>query len=191
MVISEQEVMRKTQLTGLLELICQALELTKTQFETAEDRYGAVGRWLAEAESPLIETATVYPQGSMSLGTTVKPLGRNEFDIDLVCHTPRGKQYMEPSALKKLIGDRLRTNERYRPILEEKPRCWRLNYAGDFHLDITPTIPNPACRRGGELAPDKKLKEWKETNPQGYKDWFEQLAAIPVRFVVADAFAAN
>ena len=32
------------------------------------------------------------------------------------------------------------------------PRCWRLSYANEFHMDITPSIPNPNCRFGGELV---------------------------------------
>ena len=52
--------------------------------------------------------------------------------------------------MKKTIGDRLRANGYYAPLLEEKPRCWRLSYANEFHLDITPSIPNLECANGGE-----------------------------------------
>jgi hypothetical protein len=64
--------------------------------------------------------------------------------------------------------------KRYHPILEEKPRCWRLNYANEFHLDITPSISNNACANGGEPVPDKALQCWKATNPKGYRDAFER-----------------
>lgn len=174
-----EEIMpKKAQLTGILERICQELELTPTQFETAESRYEAVGKYLTEADSPLLTTSEIYPQGSISLGTTVKPLGREEYDIDLVCLAPSLTPNAPPDFLKKLIGDHLRSNGRYKDILEEKPRCWRINYANEFHLDITPAIPNPACGNGGELVPDKKLKEWKASNPRGYRDRFEQVAKL-------------
>ena len=58
------------------------------------------------------------------------------------------------------------------------PRCWRLNYANEFHMDITPSIPNPNCRFGGELVPDKTLKMWKASNPKGYKRLFEERAKL-------------
>jgi hypothetical protein len=58
------------------------------------------------------------------------------------------------------------------------PRCWRLNYASEFHMDITPSIPNPNCRLGGELVPDKTLKMWKASNPKSYKKLFEQRAKL-------------
>jgi hypothetical protein len=89
-----------------------------------------------------------------------------------------------PSELKKLVGDRLRSNEIYRKILEEKVRCWRLNYANEFHLDITPSIPNPACANGGELVPDKDLKAWKASNPKGYQKWFREIAFLQPRFTL-------
>jgi len=81
-----------------------------------------------------------------------------------------------PAALKKAVGDCLRGNGNYSPLLEEMPRCWRLNYANEFHLDITPSIPNPNCPLGGELVPDKTLKEWMTSNPKAYKWLFEQRA---------------
>ena len=39
--------------------------------------------------------------------------------------------------------------------MEEKRRSWRLNYASEFHMDITPAIHNPDCLNGGELVPEK------------------------------------
>ena len=85
---------------------------------------------------------------------------------------------ISPASLKKSIGDRLRSSGTYAELLEEMPRCWRLNYANEFHLDITPSIPNPSCRMGGELVPDKTLRIWKASNPQGYRAKFDRRAAL-------------
>ena len=164
-------VLRKSQLAGLLERVCRTLELTDTQFETAKSRYEAVGKWLSEAQDQLINNATIYPQGSISISTTVKPVGQEEYDVDLVCLVPGLTPDTSPDALKRSLGARLRQNTRYTGLLEEKKRCWRLNYANEFHLDITPTIPNPACNNEGELLPDKprvgaQLADWRETNPK-------------------------
>ncbi len=68
-------------------------------------------------------------------------------------------------------------------LLEEKKRCWRLNYAGDFHLDLSPTIANPDCINRGELVPDRALKEWHPTNPRAYKILFDERAALQPTFV--------
>jgi Second Messenger Oligonucleotide or Dinucleotide Synthetase domain len=113
-------------------------------------------------------------QGSVAIRTTVKPIGANEHDVDLVARVSNLDMAVSPFALKGSIGRRLRGNGNYAPLLEEMPRCWRLNYANEFHMDITPSIPNPLCRFDGELVPDKTLKEWKASNPKGYRVLFEK-----------------
>ena len=178
MLTAPHEILRKAQLLGILELVCQELELSPTQQATAEERYHAIGKWLSDSRHPLLDSATIYPQGSISLQTTVRPVGQEEFDVDLVCHIPRIAATAHPAELKGLIGHRLRENMRYEPILEEKARCWRINYANEFHLDITPSIPNHECSAGGELVPDKELRCWKPTNPKGYRHWFEARAKL-------------
>ncbi len=181
MYIDHRLALRKGELAGALERVCQALELTDTQGKLAEGHYGAVGEWLAGSDDPLLQGVTIYVQGSTALGTTVRPFGRDEHDVDLVCLVPELGLHVPPAFLKARIGDRLRQNGRYSSMLEEKPRCWRLNYVGEFHMDITPAITNPSCDRGGELVPDKKLRAWKPTNPRGYRALFEAQAKLQPR----------
>jgi len=187
MVTSEDLLLRKAELLGVLERLCQDLELSESQFQTAKERYEAVGAWLAAAENPMLRALAVYLQGSTALGTTVKPISRNEHDVDLVAHIGSINHSTQPGIVKKAIGDRLRTNGRYAPLLEEMPRCWRLSYANEFHLDITPSIVNPACSLGGELVPDKNAREWCASNPKGYKTLFEQRASLQPRLRLLEA----
>lgn len=169
---------RRTQITAVLEAVCESLELSPSQFALAKQRYEGVGACLAGSAEPAIRRIAIYLQGSTALRTTVKPVGVNEHDVDLVAHVPDLDIQMSPAALKKAIGDCLRDNGNYAGLLEEMPRCWRLNYADEFHMDITPSIPNPECQFGGELVPDKTLKAWKASNPKGYKGLFEQRAKL-------------
>jgi hypothetical protein len=184
--------MRRTELVAALESVCEALELSDSQYDTAKNRYEGVGQWLADSNDPLLRKIVIFLQGSTALGTTVKPIGINEHDVDLVAHVPDLDAEVSPAALKKAIGDRLRDNGNYASLLKEMLRCWRLNYANEFHLDITPSIPNPLCRFGGELVPDKTLKIWKPSNPKGYKELFNHRAKlVPVIRVRKSVTAAD
>lgn len=168
--------LRKRETFGFLDRVCQQLELTPTQLERAERAYETIGQWLSD--DPALSSAVVYVQGSAAIGTTNKPINDSEHDVDAVCFVAGQSPGMPPAQLKKLIGDRLRDHKLYRHMLEEKPRCWRINYAGDFHLDLTPSIKNPRCAQGGELVPDKALGLWKPSNPRGYRNLFTDRADI-------------
>lgn len=170
---------KKNILVGLLDQLCQQIEISESQYKTATERYEAVGLWLSESDS--LRQAQIYPHGSIALGTAKKPITQTEFDVDLMCFNPNLSASTDPHVIKALIGSCLREHETYRDMLEEKQRCWRINYANEFHLDITPSILNPRCFNGGELVPDKKLAQWKPTNPKGYISKFEQYAAINPR----------
>jgi hypothetical protein len=187
---------RELQIVGILEAVCQSLEPTPSQTSLAKQRYEGVGTWLANSDAAALRSITVYLQGSIAIGTAVRPIGFNEIDVDLVAHQPDLDVQLSPAAQKKAIGDRLKANGNYAPLVEEMPRCWRLNYAGEFHLDITPSIPNPNCRFGGELVPDKTLKKWKPSNPKGYRHVFEERAKlVPIirirKRIAADSLGAN
>jgi Second Messenger Oligonucleotide or Dinucleotide Synthetase domain len=179
--IDHRHLLRQSDLTILIENACQSLEISPSQNELARKRYEAVGDWLSRADDPLLATIAIRIQGSVAIGTTVKPIGANEYDLDLVAHVRDLDVTISPASLKKSIGDRLRGNAVYANLLEEMPRCWRLNYANEFHMDITPSIPNPSCAMGGELVPDKTLQIWKASNPQGYRAKFERRAALVAR----------
>lgn len=173
---------KKQEIVELLDRLGQQIEITETRYEEAKARYETVGTWLAESTSPYLHHSQIYPQGSIALGTTIKPLTTAEFDVDLVCLLPPLDYQLDAKVVKALIGDRLKEHGSYREMLIEKQRCWRINYANKFHLDITPSITNPSCHQGGELVPDKELSKWKPTNPRGYISKFDQYAAMKPTF---------
>jgi len=177
-------IMRDGMLIGALERMCATLEISPSQAALAKERYDGVGEWLAGSGDPLLKLMGIFLQGSTAIGTTVKPIGSNEHDVDLVAHAPGLGDWVEPVALKKAIGDWLKANGHYKPLLVEMARCWRLVYANEFHMDITPSIPNRACNMGGELVPDRALKMWKPSNPKGYKALFLERVKLAPRFRV-------
>jgi hypothetical protein len=54
------------------------------------------------------------------------------------------------------------------------PRCVRLTYASDFHLDIVPARKDPTRGETAIEVPDRKLKCWVPNNPLAYQAWFER-----------------
>ena len=188
---SDADLRRRARLFTILEQICRELELTDTQFERSRQAYSNAAQWLTASDNPLLKTVQVYPHGSVALRTTVKPIAYDEFDVDLIAFATGVSDRVAPALLKEAFGKRLAEHKTFAEILEEKKRCWRLNYAGDFHLDISPTILNPNCRNGGELVPDRNLHAWHPTNPKAYRKRFEARAKIMPRLSQRSIWAAK
>lgn len=135
--------------------ILTAIELPARAYDLAKKRYEDLGEYLSRPESDIAQfNPKISPQGSFRLGTAIRPLGREEYDVDLNCVLRDGitEKTISQKNLKKLVGNELKEYRRERNInapLEEKRRCWRLLYADEmsFHLDIVPGIPAPEEQR--------------------------------------------
>ena len=90
---------RRTQIVEVLELVCESLELSASQFALAKQRYEGVGACLAGSDSPVLRAIVIYLQGSTALRTTVRPIGVNEHDVDLVAHVSDLDVAISPAAL--------------------------------------------------------------------------------------------
>jgi hypothetical protein len=162
------------ELDDLLHRICNKLQITETQYGMAESRYKAVGKHLSRDDGMFVLLGpSIYPQGSFRIGTTVKPLKEQEYDLDIVYELDLAWAKLNPEDVLKALERDLRTNPTYASIIERKNRCVRLNYANEFHMDILPACPNGTYEKDGNVkVPDRAAQEWKDSNPKGFAEWF-------------------
>lgn len=170
--------MQKRALAELLEALGATLDLSETRLETARSAYESIGTWLANGAHPWLQDAAITAHGSTALGTAVSPLSGDEFDVDAMIHLPSVPPQAPPRSVKAVAGARLKEHSTYADMLEEKARCWRLSYAGDFHLDLTPSIDYPPLPPPAVVVPDRPLECWLPSNPLGFRDWFDGRAAL-------------
>lgn len=141
--------MKDDRSNAVLRKILEKIELPDSAYEKAERRYKDIGEWFHRTESMCLKfDPHVYSQGSFRLGTAIKPDNEEEYDLDMSCNLRKGltKNNITQQDLKSLVGRELEKYRKYRGIkeeMDEKRRCWRLEYADDlnFHLDIVPCIP--------------------------------------------------
>lgn len=182
---------KKQYLSGVLELTSRQLELSETQYEQVKQRYETVAEWIGSSPDPRLNGSTIYPQGSVLLRTTVAPIASGTFDLDFVCQLPTPANDVSAATLHRLVGDRLRENGTYKSMLEQKNRCWRLNYAesSKFHMDITPAVHNFTCSNGGILVPDRELAQLKPSNPKGFATWVDEASKLIPKFTSSTRMA--
>lgn len=143
----------------IIEALVASLEIPPSAYEKAYDRYNDLGQWFCE-EGLKGNKPRIYAQGSFRLGTVIRPLHEGEaYDLDVGCRLEAGitKATHTQEALKKLVGDELkayRTARRIEKDVEEKHRCWCLEYADQlkFSEDIVPSIPEDSGGRSSLAA---------------------------------------
>jgi hypothetical protein len=73
-----------------------------------------------------------------------------------------------PEKIYNELRRRLKEHAIYSAKMELKNRCIRLNYTGDFHIDILPGIQENDWVENKLRVPDRALKSWVSSNPRGY-----------------------
>lgn len=187
------------------------LDVPPSKYKESSEHYNAVGAWLREDSELATCNPSIYPQGSFALGTAVRPLEGDEYDVDAVCELDLTIEDVTQKELKELVGRRLKhPSSRYKDKIDPKQggrRCWTIKYAEDsqFHLDVLPSLPDDDWRQNdigvdpqiAEYAiriTDKKTPEYEfgwpqdgndptRSNPKGYAAWFKN--RMKVRLMAA------
>lgn len=182
----------------------EGLDIPQGLYEKAIGHYNAVATFLQEQG---IES-DIYPQGSYSLGTVVRPYKESEdaaYDLDAVCEIKINKSDTTAEEIKKMVGDALKSDGTYRKMLQEEwDKCWTLEYADvngiGFSVDIVPAVAEADIVLKNNLETegvdftvydsqiaithkDGERYTWKTSNPKAYQNWFKKLNE---RFVKAE-----
>ena len=189
------EAERRRKLSRILTTLAEELDVPPSKYEDAKERYDAVGNWLNEDDSELAPyNPEIYAHGSFALGTAVRPLGDDDYDVDAVCLLQLDQGEVNQRRLKDMVGGRLKGHRTYARMLDPKEggrRCWTLKYADEskFHLDILPAIPDdydwliaigvpPEHAQHAVCITDKETwntnRQWPRSNPKGYAEWFKE-----------------
>lgn len=199
-------------LDDYLNRICEQIQLSETQFNTAVKRYRRVGEWLTEKDTPLDRLSPdIFPQGSMLQRTTIRPMRLGQdvvpFDIDTVCRCTFDPFTKTSQSLYGSVLARLLANEEFKRRIEEAQKhlgtsgkCVRLAYTDDdFYLDVVPTCKDPSDPEGIRLYmcnPDKwpshtrPIETWKRTDPFRFAAWLQVKCEVGRRLVEKRAAAS-
>ncbi|MFH6937071.1 cyclic GMP-AMP synthase DncV-like nucleotidyltransferase [Flavobacterium sp. FlaQc-30] len=167
------------QLDDLLDRMAESLQLDKTRYELMIQHYEAIKKWI-EADEQFFKPFKyeLYPHGSVRIRTTVKPIGKDEFDLDIALHLKVQWDIHTPEKIYFELRRRLSEHAIYKEKMELKNRCIRLNYSGDFHMDILPGVQENDWDEDKIRVPDRLLGYWVSSNPRGYSKWFLNKANI-------------
>ncbi len=166
----------------LLADVAIRVQLSRTDYDKAVQRYQTINDWIERDESPLKDRVELfYPQGSMAIGTTItSKLKTDEFDVDVVAQLALPLN-VSPRESLDLLYEAIRgePGSRYYSKTKRRTRCVTVDYDDNMHLDVT-----PALRMKGTLErqswifhhrPDTPQEPSRRliANPYGFAEWFK------------------
>lgn len=175
--------MKKQRQKEILQLT-KNLDISPTMRKDAEGKYQAIATYL---QSQGVE-CNIYPQGSFALGTVVRPLEKDSFDLDTICELSVDKGSTTARKTKESVGKVLLDSDRYGDVIEYDT-CWTKEYANEFNIDIVPAVDEERVKKAYLVAKSISNKDlavqsiaitkgtesnyrWSTSNPKGYREWF-------------------
>lgn len=164
-------------------------------FKSATEHYKSLATFLSDCGIDV----DIYPQGSFSLGTVVRPYKDGKdctYDLDFICLLNLDKNHTTASTVKNIIGEHLKSDKRYSSRLQQEwSKCWSLQYAEingvSFNMDVIPAVQEeskliqelisvgiPYDKAKLSIAITNKHKNsysWAQNNPKGYIEWFNEI----------------
>jgi len=153
-------------------ILDEEVNLNKTRIGTLTDRVKAIQDFLPGANwGPRISRFS--PQGSWAHKTIIKPPGEQGFDADVLVFVQPVPGWRPEDYILKL-KEAFRGSGTYLDKAGLHTRCVRLEYVGDFEIDVVPCIVN---RPGGtsqfEVC-NRTDNRFEPTEGEAYTRWLAQ-----------------
>ena len=175
---------------NLLADVAIRVQLSRSNYRKAVERYKAITQWIERFPSPLKDRVLSYPQGSMAIGATIaSKLRTDEFDIDVLAQLALPENIASHIPLDLLFevikGE---PGSRYYSLTRRRTRCVTVDYADNMHIDITPALRCPCTRERESWIFHHDPKELQQksfrliANPYGFAEWFNLNTPSDIEF---------
>ena len=109
----------------------------------------------------------IEPQGSCATNTIIKPRPdqNNEYDVDILVII---REEGAPDNAIGVLGEVERFVSDGKRNIQKKQKCVRINYVGDFHIDIVPCVK----QTGGYVICNREKNKFEMSDGGAYTNWF-------------------
>ncbi len=147
------------------------VNLNQTRVDKAAQTFDAISSFLENADETSSFFMSTAKQGSLRQGTIIKPrTDDTEFDVDLLLRLEAQADW-EPVNYLSVVRDAFAASDRYKDMVDDDPnihRCVTIDYEGDFHLDVVPSIEVD----GQCWIMNGDTNKLEPTDGDGYAEWF-------------------
>lgn len=150
------------------------VNLNQSRLDTLQKKVDAIESFV-EADATFSDMfLDVIPTGSWAHRMIIRPVcADDEFDADILLYVEEQDGWQPKDYIEKLYSS-FHNSGAYGSCAQRKTRCVRIDYTGDFHVDVVPYL-----ERGGDnvitnRAEPKDEGRFEVSHPEAFSEWIDE-----------------
>ncbi len=120
----------------------------------------------------------VIPTGSWSHRTIIKPVcSDDEFDADILLYVEERGDWLPKDYIEQLYST-FHASGVYESLAKRKTRCVRIDYAGDFHIDVVPYMERDGSHFITNCLEPADEGRFEASDPEAFSSWIDDRQRI-------------
>ncbi len=150
------------------------VNLNQTRLDRLQNSVNAIENFLAGQTTISPHFLDMIPAGSWAHRTIIKPVGEyDEFDGDVLLYVKENADWQPKDYIEELYAA-FRTSDTYKSKAQKKTRCVRIDYAGDFHVDVVPYLERLEGHYITTRLEPENEGRFEASNPEAFSAWIDE-----------------
>lgn len=150
------------------------VNLNQSRLDTLQEKVDAIESFV-DADAIFSDMVLdVIPVGSWAHRVIIKPVcSDDEFDADILLYVEEQDDWLPKDYIEKLHSS-FHNSHVYGSIAQRKTRCVRIDYAGDFHVDIVPYLNHGGDHVITNRAEPEGEGRFEISCPEAFSEWIDE-----------------
>jgi hypothetical protein len=150
------------------------VNLNQTRLDRLQQSVDALENFLSEHDIFGEIYLDSIPAGSWAHRTIICPVNdTDEFDADVLLYIKERTDW-QPKDYIQQLWSAFRSHETYKPLAQRKTRCVRIDYAGDFHIDVVPYLERYGSHYITNRREPEDVGSFELSNPETFTEWIDE-----------------
>lgn len=116
----------------------------------------------------------LIPAGSWAHRAIIRPVHESdEFDADGLLYVKEQPDW-QPKDYIENLWSAFRSHETYKSLAQRKTRCVRIDYAGDFHIDVVPYLERAGSHYITNRCEPEGIGRFELSDPETFTAWIDE-----------------
>jgi hypothetical protein len=149
------------------------VNLNQSRLDNLQDRVNAIESFISANDTFAEIFLDIIPAGSWAHRLIIKPVqDSDEFDADVLLYVEEQADWLPKDYIGNLYTA-FRDSATYRSLVARKTRCVRINYAGQFHIDVVPYMERGNGHYITNRLDPEDVGRFEASNPEKFTQWID------------------